>query len=731
MQLESSLRDRLWAATDWGHCLRQLASEVKTQTASTAAARQALVLARAMEAIVPERIHAVEMYLTAWQMAGTSLEALARARSLARELGDLPLSAKIARLEFKSTGRGHLLVVEGLAWLDAGDANRALRPLLEASRQRPDDPAIRLALMTARREWPNVREVVARLEDQGQGALDPELGCQSYLQAARIVRMLDPKSDHYGRFLLGAFSRLPSDESAFCLVEQHLRERGERERLLAVYGARAKSATDDAAMVEVYRRAASALFLQSGELGLGVRIARKALEHAYRRKLSPIPGHLALFELLRRHLQQTGNLPGFLPLLEQGHAHACDEQERLWFSLQGLQLAWGQLRDGSAADRYATEVRARVPGHELLADFEGPQASSPQGEDQAWQVEGLSMVYLDSVRRESEPVPSADRPIGLAAASGEWVVDQSSPSTPAKAPMNREDAPERAGSDGALELGGPPPPSAPPPEEAAVAEVEVQAAAPEPPPSTPPPPEEAAVAEPPAPVGESADQELGGFVELASDIMEGVLELESDEDENATTQVFEAASPEMVAATGQHASSTREEHAGGGPPTESDSKGAAVGEEDLPLDHEPGTALVAEPVGESAPESTAPPVSLIPRAALEALEASKPERAKRFASTADLVLRLADGSEVSGVVRDMSTSGLFVALREELTLNVSYACTLQLPGANEWSVEEHAVRLLVVREVEGVGYGGAFVDPAKDLLRAIERLSSAGTAPGD
>ena len=66
-------------------------------------------------------------------------------RQLHREL-PIPGVAKIAKLQYQQTKDPEFCLSEGFAWLDAGEPNRAVKPLLIAQTAYPDRPDLRFAL---------------------------------------------------------------------------------------------------------------------------------------------------------------------------------------------------------------------------------------------------------------------------------------------------------------------------------------------------------------------------------------------------------------------------------------------------------------------------------------------------------------------------------------------------------------------------------------------------------
>lgn len=80
---------------------------------------------------------------------------------------------------------------------------------------------------------------------------------------------------------------------------------------------------------------------------------------------------------------------------------------------------------------------------------------------------------------------------------------------------------------------------------------------------------------------------------------------------------------------------------------------------------------------------------------------------------------------VSGMTRDMSETGLFLACDLELKLGEDVELAVLLPGADEWSLSEHRLSGKVVRIVDGVGYGIRFASAPDGYCADIRALCPA------
>lgn len=600
-------------------------------------------LAAACEEIVPDRERAVELYLIAWKAAHDNPHALGRARVLCRELGKTELIAKIAELEYRASKHPAHRAIQGLAWLDAGDPDRAIRPLLEAVRAQPDDVVLREALATAQREWSDARAEVERLEAAAQEQSDGKVVARLLLQAARVQGMIDPSAPRYRELLEAAFDRDPNDDGAYTLLER-LFERGDDwESLMELYGLRAGAAPTDVDLVEAYRRGGVHLWLSGSQPALGARLVLKALLLAYDRELAGVPGHVAMFTLLRLHFDRTRTQRKLLKLIDQALASPLTEDEQVFFCTLGLDRAWAGMRDATAAYPYALRLEALVPDHPLLEEY-AREGGLDQGRLAA-EAQAAWLDDADEILAEPAPGPEAvPEPVPVREPE------------PEPAPRPRPPRPASRTHDGLGPIVPPKPAPAPAP---------VPAPAPAPVaalrlpklPKLPPLPK-------PAPAPPSPLPPHGELVRR---------EAEHLDDKRAKRLA-------MAARALAHADKRRDEKA----------------------------AQVAEESGK---------VRVAPRVPLH-LDVSVHLQA---------AVDLAVGSRrITGVTRDISTHGLFVASDDPPAVGTELSLSLTLPGEDDWSVVTHELRARVVRVEPGEGFGAELIDPPAAFRAEIERLGTQG-----
>jgi len=99
------------------------------------------------------------------------------------------------------------------------------------------------------------------------------------------------------------------------------------------------------------------------------------------------------------------------------------------------------------------------------------------------------------------------------------------------------------------------------------------------------------------------------------------------------------------------------------------------------------------------------------------------DRATRVVVPVDATVELDDGSTVAAVVRDISTSGLFLHVLTALEIGAELALTLGLPGRDDaLAISRHRAWAKVVRAGTG-GFGLVFLDPEPDLVESIAALT--------
>ena len=94
------------------------------------------------------------------------------------------------------------------------------------------------------------------------------------------------------------------------------------------------------------------------------------------------------------------------------------------------------------------------------------------------------------------------------------------------------------------------------------------------------------------------------------------------------------------------------------------------------------------------------------------------DRAARVVVPVDVTVELDDGREVEAMVRDISTTGVFLLLDDHLGLGTEVTVELRLPAEDALATTRHRAWGRVVRQGNG-GYGLIFLDPDPELTDAL------------
>jgi hypothetical protein len=572
-----------------------------------------MALAEALENIVPDRLHAIEMYLVAWKAAHRDVQALHRARELAVEIGNQALAARIARQGYKHTKDPKLLLEEGILWLDSETPDNAIKPLMLAKRKLPTDSDVENALAAARREWPNPRETVQTLVQRAGDEVDVVASGELYLQAARILDLLGTNQVDYLKLLTRSFQVDPRNPHAFARFVSALAKAGAWQGLAEVLNRRGAASQSATEMVEIYRRAATNVILQHRQYDLGVQLLQRGLEMACYHGIGEFSGMAAMLTLLRAEWDTDSQLEAIEPIYKNLFNMKLSEDDKLWLSIDGLDVCWNRLRSPATAARFARYLRDKCPEHPMLADYSGGGAALGDLVDQG-------RVVLANNGRGTGPAPALDLPPPEPIEVGFELPEPESQYDHGAIPLPEIEEPAEllptalvADDESALPEPLPPAPMVPPPS---------------PPPSAPmvPPP-----------------------------------------------------SPPPIAAT---------------PPA-------------IPVKAAPATP---------------PPMSIIPKAAMAALDKRRPavDDDRRRAQRHDLIveIELIDSDRViNGTTKNVSKTGALVACNETLTVPSVVTLRIAFPGDGGLSIQ--TVRAEIVRAEPNVGYGVQFLLPTPDFNDAL------------
>ena len=674
MQLDTELRETLWQTRHWESVLRERAASLRREVASAELAAPARALAEALEAFVLDRTPGVEMHLLASKASGGDPGALARAREGALEVGDLGLAARIAAMERKH-GSGDSALAEGELWLDAGQPDRAIRPLLKASRAVPGDEALKRALAAARHEWADVRGEIDRVQAAAASGDDGAQAARDALHASRIARMLG-EGQRVRELAVLACRRDPTSERACAVAERELTKEGDANALLELYRRRCDAVSSAGEVVDTLRRAVARLSLWANAPGLAVNVAVRALSYAYEEGVRAIPGHIALIQVVYHHYTRARAAEKALLIVDHGLAADVPDDDRIALAIVGLEVAWGHLGAAATAQRYAGLVEERAPRWPGLDDFArgrgGLAPGLPTRVTASSEPDGIPLRDAGALGDEvpaGPPPGGADAPTG-AGAGKEGAGNTAEPALELDIGYQLEGEPgltRDAGSEVHAQRFEHANPIELPADSPAAGENRPSADSRGPGQFTPP---------------EAIDLPPQEPIDLPPDAL---VEIEEDDSSSGATESVR-----------DKAASTR---------------------------------------GEPRPG----PGSLIPGAARKALEhivhapANPPSREAekraepRMALPADAAVPVTasvalGGGGVRAVTRDVSPSGAFIVTEAPLPQGAAFEVTLAMPTPDGIGATKHALRAVVVREEPGVGYGVRFEEPGDDYQRAVSAL---------
>jgi len=298
----------------------------------------------ACEEIDPDRSRALGHFLAAWRK--DDIQAKARATALALELHDHAALAELAVADSDHAGAAAAYVDAGMfeaareQLTKSGASTIHAKTLALIAKKELRDPHRELAQYVARNEWP---------------------------MAIRIASVTgDPM---WSQVLGNAVRKAPRDQAVAALVEERLLARGNAEELLEHYRVRFDAARGGRAWVECVRSAAVDLITRGKQVGLGLRLLRRALDNAVIEQLVDVPRFVASVELLVEHARSAKTTRELLPFLADAVRLPFEPIERVYLALAGLQIAWREANDVEAARPFAAIVIEHAPHNRLAQAF--------------------------------------------------------------------------------------------------------------------------------------------------------------------------------------------------------------------------------------------------------------------------------------------------------------------------------------------------------------------------
>ena len=430
---------------DWAEILNKRWESLKAGQPSPKAVRESALLGQLMERCSSDRTGAVGAYLWAWRAQRDATALLRRARTVcSSDLGDFATLAKLLHQEAALTNDARVLRAEGIAWIDAGKPDRAVKPLLAASRSLGDDLVTRLSLGVARSEWPHPGREIQRLESDAEAAGDASVAARYYLTALRVARLTETEPATCERLLLAAFE-LHIGTEVIALAEDWY-GRLDVQRLAVLYRAAIARLPGPAAKVEMHRRAGCRLIRTSDGRGAGMALLQEGLELAYEhfdQLPSGIPGHIASLAALSTGLTELGAEQRFMRLVDGGLACQLPTLDLLFAATRALVAALASKAEDSAGV-YGALIQRLEPGHPMLSSLPGTVS-------RAVAASGLADAPV-SAQAAPPTATETDGTIGLDFAARTDVDYAANTGSALSAAVFGNDTPEAEPVEGALEL---------------------------------------------------------------------------------------------------------------------------------------------------------------------------------------------------------------------------------------------------------------------------------------
>lgn len=700
MGIAAWIQEALSRADSWCAELERLRAELATELPGPDTAERRIDLAEATEHVDPDRSLALKLYLQAWR--DGDLGARTRVLELARELRAYVTVAEVAISDHQDTQDPEALVTAGRAFLDAGLLERAAETFKRASTQHASladaiGTSARLADVRTSLGYASSYDIdaereidscMARAQTAGEGA--PAL----FLQAARIARIAG--LERYGLILGLAARSCPRDEDIARLFEDVLLERGNADDLLAHHRRRFDAMKGEAAWVDCVRASASELVLRNIHPGLGLRMLRTSIEHAYAAKLPVMPRHIAAWELLLAHARTSQSTVALAPLVADGFRGALPDDDKHYLARVGLEIAWRDVGDVVAAQPYAAALLDREPGHPLATAFLAETFAELPGAVGGF--EESDTIATPAVEPEAPPVL---------------------PTITFRIPVLKDAAP----------------PAAPTPVAASVPDPAVDVSRTE---TAPIPGMAEAVSASrteTVPMGQGATIATSrtGTVPMAQHALARG---------DAATAPAASASTAAVSTAGAGGASSASPPVSARGSVAAGGKHAKMRPERVSAAH--AREVISIPVASSSPAArpaterkrpavrvastpTTPPwlkrdVSPIP--APPAPPPNAALRAPRKVVPVDVVVELPSGSFFTAMLRDLSTSGAFVTTKRPLDIGTLVTLEIRIPTRGDIAEQRYRNDARIARRTD-LGCGLAFVDPPADLVTAIAALIGA------
>lgn len=367
LALSPDVRPTVWDELDWSSAAPQLGQALLENEELDPVTKGQLLreLAELCEFCVLDPQSAADLYGASFQCDRAQIELLTRMRHLCHNMGRTDHAARTAELEFRYSKEPRFHAIAGQAWLDAGEPDRALKPLLVADHGSPGNPHLIAALEVARREWANPEVHAETLLSQARKAT-PETPIQA-LQAARILRMLDITDDRYEESLTLCLQESPNLPSACHLMERFLFSSDRLDELAAHFRRRSEAAPSKVMAARFLFQGSSLLFrAKAGSQGGPLFVA--GLRLAIEAELRSIPGLLA--QLRGLVASAASERKQVVELAEEVYGLLDSNDERVGVAIFCAQIAWHAQNDKQRAVQWMSRLKEHCDDHPLLADFD-------------------------------------------------------------------------------------------------------------------------------------------------------------------------------------------------------------------------------------------------------------------------------------------------------------------------------------------------------------------------
>lgn len=366
MEISQWVVAALGRAEDWCAELERLRAAITAEKPSAERLTRMVEVADALEHVDPDRTRALALYVAAWR-AG-ELGVRAQVIALAKELRAYLTLAEVAVADHEATRDPEALVTAGRALIDAGLSQRATETLARAAEvhgslgdavaksSRLAD--VRVALALGRFQKVDVeKELEACLERAKAGG---EGAAAMHLQALRLAKL--GRLERAEAILRGAVRACPGNVELADLYADVLLDRGTADDFLAHHRARLDSVGDEVGWVECVRSAAFELVLRGVHPGLGLRMLRSSIEHAYAARIG-MRRHIAAWELLHANARETRTTVALAPLLADALRQTLPPLDTIYIAQLGVRIAFTDAGDAVAAQPYAAALIDAVPDH--------------------------------------------------------------------------------------------------------------------------------------------------------------------------------------------------------------------------------------------------------------------------------------------------------------------------------------------------------------------------------